>query len=164
MATTLETDTEPLVNPFKTPTPYDVLGMDIATGLMASAREIGRAHSKEMKKARKLRDTKDKARRNEELDGVRDLLVRPDDRVLVDFFLLSDRVIGDICLTLGRKMTAGALPVEPVLGSLNSDRRYDDLIPEKPARFEAPLSDVELPEFRSSLAANQRVPLTEIKL
>ena len=70
-------------------TPYAKLGISVEKGLKATAREIGKFHRRENDKARRIKDTKERARRTAELREVRDLLIRPDDRVKSDFFCWS---------------------------------------------------------------------------
>lgn len=157
-------DEKEIVDPFQRPTPYEILGMTNSAGLKSSGREIGRAHGKAKRAARRIKDTSEKAKRNEEIDQARDLLIRPDDRVLVDFFLLGENVVGDICLSVGRRLEKTPLPTKEVMGSLYPKKRYDDLVPDNLQRFETPLKELSIPEVQESLGAHERIPLISVEL
>ncbi len=123
-------------DPYLSPSPYDVLGL--RSGLKATTREIGAAYNKLKNEARKIKDTNERASRIKNLDDARSQLLKPDDRVLLDFFLLSEDIFKDLCVGYGDTLTPGTLDTGEVLGQLSAPRRPDDLMP--------PLDDLTAPQ------------------
>jgi hypothetical protein len=150
-------------DPYRKPTPYDVLGLK--EGLAVNAKDIGKAYNDEKKKARLIKDTAERAQRTAALDRARDELLRPDDRVLLDFFSLSSRLFADLCLHCSGKL-AGDLPPQTadLLGGLRSERAYDDLAPADLQSLEQPFQLTEAPDFHLEPHDLERLPLTDIEL
>jgi hypothetical protein len=150
-------------NPYHRPTPYEVL--ELKQGPGATAKEIGKAVNDQKKKAKRIKDTIERAKRLEELDSAKDRLLRPDDRVLFDFFILGDQVFAEICRGFGRRITGDTLNTDKVVGHLYPSQKYDDLVPEVLDKVPGELKLVESPEFYTALEAERvRLPLTEIDL
>ncbi|OHB83161.1 MAG: hypothetical protein A2V98_05750 [Planctomycetes bacterium RBG_16_64_12] len=120
-------------DPYSRPTPYEILG--VPSGLCATAREIGRAYNKEKRKARHIADLKERAARMEKLDRAKEQLQRPENRVLVDFFLLGNDLFADLCMRFGQKLTGAEPPTQKALGALLSEHRHDDLVPRPLEQF-----------------------------
>src|SRR5207247_2176437 len=116
-------------NPYEQPTAYEVLGLK--EGPKATLEDIARAYNEHKRKARLIKDTKERAARLVELDRARDRLLRPDDRVLLDFFLLSDDLFADLCCRYAQQLSEVDLPVAEVIAALHGGWPYDDLVPEK---------------------------------
>lgn len=114
-------------DPFHRPSPYDIL--EIKNGLKASAKEIGQAYNKLKRKARQLKDVKERAARMEALDRAKEQLQRPENRVLIDFFMLGDDLFADLCDRLGERLSRREIPTRKALGKLLSGGRFDDLLP-----------------------------------
>ena len=114
-------------DPYRTPTPYDILG--VKGGIRATAKEIGKAYNKAKKKARLIKDSKERAARMEQLDWAKEQLLRADSRVMIDFFLLSDDLFVDLAVDFGRKLAEAPIPTKEAIGPLMPDRPYDDLVP-----------------------------------
>jgi hypothetical protein len=149
------------VDPYQPPTPYDVLG--IRNGLRASARDIGKAYNDAKKKARHIKDTKERAARMEELERAKEQLQRPDDRVLVDFFLLGDDVFGDLCIQWAQELGAREIATGQLLGPLLPKQPYDDLLPRPLEQFVSDYRWLDDLKFHDEPeAAPPRVPLVEI--
>jgi hypothetical protein len=132
-------------NPYVYPTPYDVLGLK--KGLKATAAEIGRSYNDAIRKARRLRDLKERTKRIKELDGAKAQLLKPEDRVLMDFFLLGNDVFVDLCQSYAQKLAGAELPVAKIIGPLYPKRRYDDLVPEALDKVVSEFPLIETPDF-----------------
>lgn len=149
-------------DPFRVPSPYEVIGVN--KPLRASAKEIGKAYNKERRAARSIADLKERAARMEALDEAKEQLQRPENRVLVDFFLLGEDVFADLCVAVSGRLAEYPIPTGKVLGSILGKRRYDDLIP---ANSEKLLGDVpsigEVP-FVDQIKSVDRQPLVVIEL
>jgi len=149
-------------NPYRRPTPYDILGLK--DGTAATLRDIGRACNDQRKKARTIPDTAERAKRMKELDEAKAQLLRPEDRVLLDFFILGGQVFVELCCRYGQKFPADEkLPVDEVLGPLYPPRRYDDLLPEAPEKLVGELRPLDL-EFFDEPRDPARLALTAIDL
>lgn len=150
-------------NPYRRPTAYEVLGIE--NSLYATAREIGgKAYNNQKKKARLIRDTKERARRMRELEEAKNQLLRPEDRILLDFFLLGDRLFEELCDSHGRKLAEKELPTSELLGSLHASRRNDDLVPEAPEKAAGTFQLVDDPVFFTEPHALPRLPLIAVEL
>ena len=123
--------------PFDEQTPYEVIGMNVDEGVAATAREIGHAAKKVKRKAQRLKDTKERARRMEAIDAQKDCLIRPDDRVMVDFFLIGRNVLGDVCNRIGDQIRKEDVPTQELIGAFYPHRKYDELIPRSLDQFES---------------------------
>jgi hypothetical protein len=132
------------VDPFGDSTPYDVLGID--KGPSATGRDVTRAYTEAKRKARRISDVKQRAARMKELDRAKEQLQRPGDRVLVDFFMLSEDTFGDLCIRVAKSMTELQMPTDEVLGPLLS-KRYDDLLPASREQFRREFHLLENMEF-----------------
>jgi hypothetical protein len=137
-------------DPYVSPTPYEVLGIEKC--LKATTREIGAAYNKLKNEARKIKDTNERAQRIKDLDDARGQLLKPDDRVLLDFFLLSEDIFKDLCVGFGDALTPGTLDTGEVLGQLSAPRRPDDLMPPLD-ELTAPLDAVESLELFEEYSA-----------
>ncbi len=128
-------------DPFHRPSPYDVL--EIQNGLKASAKDIGRAYNKLKRKARQLKDVKERAARMEALDLAKEQLQRPENRVLIDFFLLGEDLFADLCNAFGDQLSERDPPTNKALGKLMRGGRHDDLLPHPLDQFRG---EIELPD------------------
>jgi hypothetical protein len=117
---------EELVDPYAIPTAYDILGLQ--SGVQATAKEIGKAYNKQKQAAKRIPDTKQRAARLEEIDRAKDQLQRPDQRVLVDFFQLSNDLFGDLASLVSGRLAQGGLYTEKIVGRFLAPRPYDDLL------------------------------------
>lgn len=127
-------DKSPEFDPFHSPTPYAVL--EIENGLQASAKDIGRAYNTLKRKARSISDVKARAARVEALDRAKEQLQRPENRVLIDFFLLGDALFADLCRALAARLATREMPVRTALRKVIRGGRYDDLLPRPLEQFE----------------------------
>jgi hypothetical protein len=145
-------------DPYQTPTPYDVLG--VKKGVRATAKEIGKAYNKSLRKARHLKDSEQRAAKMAELEWAKERLQRPEDRVLVDFFILADDLFADLCVSCGDRLAAAPLPTQEAIGPLLSSQKYDDLVPRPLKQFlgEFQLVD-DLAWFDDDDAENPQLPL-----
>ena len=123
-------ESDPKFNPYHRPTSYDVLGL--ADGPATPTREIGRVYNDQLRKSRTIRDTGERSRRMDELKFARDRLLRPDDRVLLDFFLLGSDLFAALCTRYAREVSATPVAATEVLCDLYPIRRHDDLVPISP--------------------------------
>lgn len=121
-------------DPFHRPSPYDVL--ELKQGTKASAKEIGRAYNNLKKKARRIKDLKERAARMEALDRAKEQLQRPENRVLFDFFMLGGDLFTDLCDSLGARLAKKDLPTERALRGLLQVGQYDDLLPRPLDQFQ----------------------------
>ena len=115
------------IDPYQTPTPYDVL--DIKKGIRATAKEIGKAYNKAQRRAKHIKNSEERAERMQQLDWAKEQLQRPENRVLADFFLLSDDLFADLCVSCGERLAETPLPTDEAIGPLLSASKYDDLVP-----------------------------------
>jgi len=120
-------------DPYETPTPYETLGLK--TGIHATAKEIGKSFNKATRKARHIKDSRERAARIQQLEWAKEQLQRPENRVMVDFFLLSDDLFVDLCVTYGQRLAAARLPTQEAIGPLMSKNKYDDLVPKSLDQF-----------------------------
>lgn len=149
-------------DPYRHPTPYDVLGLK--EGLRADAKAIGKAYNKERKEAARINETAERAQRMKDLDRARDELLRPDDRVLLDFFGLSDKLFPDLCLGYTRKLAGDQPPrTAELLGGLRAERPYDDLVPGDLGALEQPFALTDGPTSYPEPRAEERLPLLEME-
>src|SRR4051812_25663617 len=107
-----------IYDPYLSPSPYEILG--IRAGLKATARDIGAAWTQRKNEARKIKDTNERAQRIKDLDNAKARLLKPDDRVLLDFFLLGEEIFKDLCVGFGDKLTPGAIDTQEVLGQMSA--------------------------------------------
>jgi hypothetical protein len=150
------------LDPYRRPTPYEILGLK--DGLSATAREIGKAYNDERRKAISIKDTAQRAQRLAELDQARDEVLRPDDKVLLDFFALSNTLFVDLCLHYSNTLTREPLPqTSDLLGGLRHERSYDDLVPADLNSFAQPFELTETPKFYQEPSETARLPLTELE-
>jgi hypothetical protein len=149
-------------NPYQSPTPYEVLGLK--QGVAATAREIGKAISDQQKKARRIKDLKERAERLKEIDEAKARLLRPDDRVQIDFFILGNRIFADLCCSFGRKLIDGELNTSKIIGPLYPASKYDNLIPEPLEKLSGEFHLVDSPEFYDDPADRGRLPLAQVDL
>lgn len=148
-------------DPYRHPTPYDVL--EIREGLRADAKEIGKAYNRQRQEARRIKDISERAQRMKDLDRARDELLRPDDRVLLDFFGLSDKLFPELCLQFGRRLASEKpLRTAEFLGGLSADRPYDDLVPADLGALEKPCGVPDQPTFYPEPRDEQRLPLMDL--
>ncbi len=115
-------------NPFARPNAYDVLGIT-KKALHATSKDISKGYNKEKKAARRIKDTKERAKRLEELDAAKERLQRPEDRVMIDFFQLGDDIFAELCVNFGARLASQNLPTDKIIGPLLPKNRYDNLIP-----------------------------------
>lgn len=150
------------LNPYRRPSPYEVL--EVKKGPQASANDIGAAYNRARNEARRIKDTKQRAKRMQELEAAKEQLLRPDDRVLFDFFILGGEVFGDLCQSLGEKLADGELWTQKVTGALRATRGFDDLIPEHPQKAAGAFPLLEPLEFFDEPTDPVRLPIAAIDL
>lgn len=154
-------ESDPKYNPYHRPTPYDVLGL--ADGPAAPAREIGRVYNEQLRKARTIRDTGERSRRMDELKSARDRLLRPDDRVLLDFFLLGGDLFAALCTRYADKiLNTVTVSAAEVLGKLYRVRCHDDLLPNPPESLAEEILPVE-PDYFEELREATRLSLATLE-
>jgi hypothetical protein len=134
-------------NPYERPSPYEVLGLREGRG--TSVEDVGRAYNEQKRKARLIKDTKERAARQAELDRARDRLLRPDDRVLVDFFALGDDLLPELCCRYAEQMRHEGLPAAELIAGLHEGRPHDDLVPEDPDEAAGELPPLGAPAFHN---------------
>lgn len=144
-------------NPYHRPSSYDVLGL--ADGPATPTREIGRVYNDQLRKSRTIRDTGERSRRMEELKLARDQLLRPDDRVLLDFFMVGGDLFNALCTRYAREVSATPVAAGEVLRELFPTRRHDDLLPLTPDALTEEFLSVEVQFFEEPGEA-ARLPLT----
>ncbi len=115
------------LDPYQEPTAYEML--NIKKGIYATSKEIGKAYNKAQGRAKHIKSSEERAERMAQLEWAKEQLQRPENRVLVDFFLLGDDLFADLCVRCGERLAATPLPTGQVLGELFSANKYDDLVP-----------------------------------
>ena len=152
-------------DPYCSPSAYDVLGIAAESTTSMTSREIGKAYNEQIKKAKRIPDTTERARRIDDLNAARDLLVRPEDRVLIDFFCLGSRMFADICQGYGRRWLARPISTAEILGSVTPAEKFDDLLSD--VLSESALRElVELPPpelYEDPHAEQERWPLVHVE-
>ena len=127
------------VNPYKQPGLYDTVGVDSRQGVTLGERRIGLRINEEERKAKRLKSIPDKQARLDAVRIAKEILREPGARVLVDFFVIPDDVVGDVCREWAERLTRGPLPTHEVIASFFPKKRFDDLVPEDLGQF---VSDV----------------------
>lgn len=151
-------------DPYRKPSPYDVLGL--SQGLEANAKDIGKAYNDEkLKASRNIKDTGERARRIADLDKAKKQLLKPDDRVLLDFFGLSGHIFVELCEHVALRLAAAPpTPTSDLLGISRTERPFDDLLPADLATLEEAFATTEAPEFFLDPVVAERLGLAEISL
>ena len=151
---------------YPTPSPYEMLGLDPDEAATTTTAEIVKAHKALVNKAKRgIKDPSERARRMDELNSARDLVLRPDDRVMIDFFALSKNPIAEICCSFAKRWTSEPLSTQEVLGAaINSV--VDDLISDALAeRSATPLHALTPPKLlEEPRAKSERLPLAHVEL
>jgi hypothetical protein len=145
--------------PFDGKTPYDVLGMEVEEGVRAAARQIGKVANKTQRKAKRIKDTKERAKAIEDIEEAKDRLIRPDDRVMVDFFLVSRDVVGDVCKRFGEELVRGTVDTESIIGSYSPRQKYDDLVPAPLVQFQGEFDDTSVGNSYDAPRDDREAPL-----
>ncbi|MGF1581463.1 MAG: hypothetical protein ACFCD0_19225 [Gemmataceae bacterium] len=115
-------------NPYQRPNSYDILGLN--KGLAATAQDIGKAYNNQKREARRIKDTQERAKRMQDLDEAKAELLRPDDRVLLDFFLLGNQVFTDLCAYYAERIAPSDESITAeLLGAQGHNKKFDDLVP-----------------------------------
>lgn len=157
MASTMNYD------PFQHPTSYEILG--VKKGIKATAKEIGKAYNKEKRAVRRISNVKERAARLEALDRAKDQLQRPEDRVLVDFFVLGEDLFGNLATDFSQKLATVELPTDKIIGPLMPKQSYDSLVPKSLKHFLSEFQLVEDPEWHDDIDSEQsRLPIAEFDL
>src|SRR4051795_10959017 len=103
-------DTSKPPDPYVKPGPYEILG--IKNGARASASDVGRAFNEQTRRARSIRDTSERARKMKALQDAKAQLLKPEDRILIDFFDLGEDLFADLCTSASDKLATEPLEVE----------------------------------------------------